>query len=78
MSMERLNRAAMAAGFAMAAPDDDEMDAAEAAPRTEEAPGRQVAVYVPPTARAATDMLAAASGWVRGLLPASMGGRATA
>lgn len=77
MSMERLNRAAMAAGFAMAAPD-DEIDAIEAAPRMEEAPGRQVAVYVPPAPRAAADMLAVASSWVRGLLPASMGGRAPA
>ena len=80
MSMERLNRAAMAAGFAMAAPDDDEDVVPEAEARVEQAPGRQVAVRVPQArrGRAVPDMLAVASTWVRSILPASMGGRATA
>lgn len=75
MSMEALHRAATAAGYAMAAPDDD-----EPAPVRTPTTGRELAVVTrPEMTRASTvESLAFLSGWVRGYLPASFGGRATA
>jgi hypothetical protein len=80
MTMEALQRAARAAGYAMAAPDDDEAEAGlprQSVPAT----GREM-VVVPqalmlsaPQPRSTEPVLSA---WVRGLLPTALGGRAPA
>ncbi len=77
MSIEQLQMAAKAAGFAMAAMEDDLADDAPVVVRP--APG--TAVLVLPAAQkptiSAMDTLMSGSAWVRGFLPGS-GTRATA
>jgi hypothetical protein len=77
MNIERLNRAATAAGFAMATPDDEIFEAPVEA-EAEVAQSRAVAVAESAPARVyGTEAIAGATRWVRSLLPAS-GRRATA
>ena len=79
MSIERLQKAANAAGYAMAAPDDDADDSATYV--RPQATGTAVAVVTAET-RAATAPAPSAfdsgSTWLKSLLPAAIGGRATA
>jgi hypothetical protein len=80
MTIDRLEQAASAAGFAMAAPD-DWIDEAATAPKAKEAVGRGLIVQLAPTAivsRPASEALTTATNWFRGHLPAAHGGRATA
>ena len=74
MSMERLNRAAEAAGFAMAAPDDEEVIVAV----EQEQPSRALALVSPTAPRPPVDMITVATAWVRSVLPTAIGGRAPA
>lgn len=79
MSIEDLYRAANAAGFAMAAPDDEAVVDAPTSPRRGEELARAVVAPAPVDAErsALRETLTEASGWVRGLLP-TLGGRAPA
>jgi len=72
MSIEALQRAAAAAGYAMVPPDDAETEHQPAqAPAALPAPARERTA--PPS-----DMLTSATSFVRTYLPVSFGGRATA
>lgn len=79
MSIENLYRAANAAGFAMAAPDDDVLVDPRTSPVRAEDAGRAVVALTPGDAERSPlrETLTEASGWVRGLLP-TLGGRAPA
>lgn len=73
MSIERLNKAASAAGFAMATPDDEIADAAtERAP--ESVPSRAVVVTDQPGRLMSADAAANLTSWLKGYLP-GFGGR---
>lgn len=76
--MDTLEQAANAAGFAMAAPDDDFDDSA--AVRSIESTGRGLVLAQPSLSfrRPPVDALSVASDWFRAYLPLSLGGRATA
>ena len=79
MTIDVLQRAADAAGFAMAAPDDDESAPVISTPEPVQhaAPSTALSV-VTQTRRAGGDAITAASGWIKSYLPAYLGGRATA
>ena len=77
MSIERLQQAAYAAGYAMA-PDDDAMDDQ---PIRQKSTGTALALATSEThvaVSAAPDAVAAGATWLKSLLPAGIGGRATA
>lgn len=78
MNIERLQQAAQAAGYAMAAPDDD----ADDLPRVhQKAIGTAVALQTSEpraTASASHDAVTTGATWLKNLLPAGIGGRATA
>ncbi len=82
MSIERLNKAALAAGYAMAAPDEDTLIEQRPVQPRGEAVGRAI-VPVAPSGEAAGSVpmlganVAALAGWMRSLVP-SFGGRAPA
>ena len=75
MSIERLQKAANAAGYAMAAPDDDADDSATYV--RPQATGTAVAVVTAATGPAPS-AFDSGSTWLKSLLPAAIGGRATA
>lgn len=68
MSIERLNKAASAAGFAMATPDDDAVT--ETAPEAEAPPSRAVAIVEQAPRPSAVETLHGLTGWLKGHLPA--------
>lgn len=74
MSIERLNKAASAAGFAMATPDDEH--APETTPERDEATAQSRAVVVAdrPTGLLSADAASSISNWLKGYLP-GFGGR---
>lgn len=79
MSIEALQRAAMAAGYAMAAPDDDQATVAPAQSPSGTQRRDLVAVGAATPARKAGEGAPPVfSDWVRGYLPVAFGGRATA
>lgn len=83
MSIERLQKTASAAGFAMAAPDDEMVEAGSPArlPPADRVAGVQVPAIVPPRAPSqaqSTDAIAAAAAWLKAYLPTYFGGRAPA
>ncbi|MFM9849920.1 MAG: hypothetical protein ACKVP3_22540 [Hyphomicrobiaceae bacterium] len=83
MGIETLQKAALAAGFAMATPDDNP-PAADIAPSPVHEPFRQTGQWLVPVAgtpqhhSTARDSLATALAWVRNHLPMTGGGRAPA
>lgn len=71
MSIEQLNKAASAAGFAMATPDDELALEAKGDERREPSPTR--ALVAPPSSAARTpspETVTAVTTWIRGHLPA--------
>ena len=74
MSIERLNKAATAAGFAMATPDDDVADATETVHSMQDAPSRAVVVAEPPQRPLASGTDISVAAWLKGFWP-SFGGR---
>ena len=75
MSIDRLHKAATAAGYAMAAPDDDTVIEPRPVVATPESAVRAM-VLAPATApksASAYDAIATASGWARNLWPTSWG-----
>jgi len=83
MGIETLQKAALAAGFAMATPDDNP-PVEEIAPSLVHEPFRQTGQWLVPAAGSASrhpttrDSLAAAFAWVRSHLPMTGSGRAPA
>ena len=77
MSIERLNKAVVAAGFAMAAPDDDVTDEVRPAAVGESAARDIVVASRSQDAPAARGSLQVAKDWMRSMVP-SFGGRAPA
>ena len=71
MSIERLNKAATAAGYAMATPEDDAVRSEE---HIETAPSRAVVVADPALRKAAEAGENTLANWLKGYLP-SLGGR---
>jgi hypothetical protein len=72
MSIERLNKAASAAGFAMATPDDEA--ATETAEREAAAPSRAVIVNDQASRLLSAEAQSRISNWLKGYLP-GFGGR---
>jgi len=74
MGIERLNKAATAAGFAMATPDDD-IEAAAPIP-VETSSSRAVVVAEPVGARPPSpETVSTIKGWLKGYMPGFGGGR---
>lgn len=81
MSIELLQKAADAAGYAMAAPDDDAFETPVMRLDPSRSAHRAVALRAPVQHNWSTrsaDTLAHASAWIKGHLPSLLGGRATA
>lgn len=79
MTIDVLQRAADAAGFAMAAPDDDDSAPVIQKPAPVQQAAKSTALtVVSETRRAGADAVTTASGWIKSYLPAYLGGRATA
>lgn len=78
MSIERLNKAATAAGFAMATPDDDVAVEVRAPESAHEPASRAVVVSSGPERQGTTaEAMTSLTGWFKGYLP-GMGWRAHA
>ena len=78
MSIERLNKAATAAGYAMATPDDDVAVEERLTEAAEEPASRAVVVSNSPARQATTgESITRLTGWLKGYLP-GMGWRAHA
>lgn len=77
MSMETLQKAAHAAGYAMAAPDDEINDEPTNRAVLSRPQNQAVSIRSAPSSTAA-DTIALATTWIRGYLPSMFGGRATA
>jgi hypothetical protein len=84
MGIETLQKAALAAGFVMATPDDEPLRDVTYADAAEEAWQPPTGQWLVPLAHAqprrasARDAMATAAAWVRDHLPTMMGGRAPA
>jgi hypothetical protein len=68
MSIERLNKAATAAGFAMATPDDEAAPETPAEHEATSAPSRAIVVPDQPTRLLSTDAASSVSTWLKGYL----------
>jgi len=66
MSIERLNKAASAAGFAMATPDDDPITVPETDATALVAPSRAVVVAEPQPRLGASEALTGLTNWAKG------------
>lgn len=66
MSIERLNMAASAAGYAMATPDEDAIVETQAAVKASVAPSRAVVVAEPPPRLSASEAVSGVTTWVKG------------
>ena len=75
MSIDRLYKAASAAGFAMATPEDAYASEFEASSERAEPESRVLALAPPPTEhKPTTDAMATLSSWLKGFVP-GFGGR---
>lgn len=74
MSIERLNKAASAAGFAMATPDDEVATEASTARDADPVSSRAVVVAEQPARLMSADAAASLTNWLKGCLP-GFGGR---
>ena len=74
MSIERLNKAASAAGFAMATPDDEGAPEATADQEATSTPSRAIAVADRPAGLLSAEAASSVSNWLKGYLP-GFGGR---
>jgi hypothetical protein len=78
MNIDVLQKAADAAGYAMAAPDDDVQEAAGGMPASANRAPSTALTVVTETRRAGGDAFTIAAGWIKGYLPTYLGGRAPA